>query len=180
MASVNKVLLIGNLGRDPELKFMPNGDAVANLAIATSYRSKNKDTGEVKEYVEWTRVTLFGRLAEVAGQYLKKGSSAYIEGRLQTRKYTDKDGIERYATDVIAENLQMLDRAQGGNGPGFNEQSTPMRENTQRQQSAQRPPQNQQRGAQQGNREQNRNTHYNQGARHPSGDDFQDDYPQYQ
>lgn len=180
MASVNKVILVGHLGRDPEIRYAASGDAVANLAIATSYRSKNKDTGEVKEYTEWTRITLFGRLAEVAGQYLKKGSCAYIEGRLQTRKYTDKDGIEKYATDVIAENLQLLDRAQSG-GPGFNEQATPMHENTGRaqQDTGYQPPADhhqQQRQQQdnragqargeQSNREQNRNRQYNQGGHH--------------
>ncbi|WP_426172563.1 single-stranded DNA-binding protein [Pseudoduganella sp. R-34] len=112
MASVNKVIIVGNLGRDPEVRYMPSGDAIANIAVATSYRSKDRNTGEQKELTEWHRISFFGRLAEIVSQYLKKGSSVYVEGRLQTRKYTDKDGIEKYATDIIAENLQML----GGRG----------------------------------------------------------------
>lgn len=113
MASVNKVIIVGNLGRDPEVRHMPSGDAIANIAVATSYKSKDRDTGEQKELTEWHRIAFFGRLAEIVGQYLKKGSSVYVEGRLQTRKYTDKDGIERYATDIIAESMQMLGSRQG-------------------------------------------------------------------
>jgi len=112
MASVNKVIIVGNLGRDPEIRYMPSGDAIANIAVATSYKSKDRNTGEQKELTEWHRISFFGRLAEIVGQYLKKGSSVYVEGRLQTRKYTDKDGVEKYATDIIAENMQML----GGRG----------------------------------------------------------------
>lgn len=108
MASVNKVIIVGNLGRDPELRYLPSGDAIANIAVATSYTQKDRNTGETKETTEWHRIAFFGRLAEIVGQYLKKGSSVYVEGRLQTRKYTDKDGVERYATDIIAENMQML------------------------------------------------------------------------
>lgn len=108
MASINKVIIVGNLGRDPEMRYMPSGDAIANIAVATSYKSKNKDTGEVKESTEWHRISFFGKLAEIVGQYLKKGSSVYVEGRLQTRKYTDKDGVEKYATEIIAETMQML------------------------------------------------------------------------
>lgn len=108
MASVNKVIIVGNLGRDPEVRYLPSGDAIANIAVATSYKSKDRNTGEQKELTEWHRITFFGRLAEIVGQYLKKGSSVYVEGRLQTRKYTDKDGVDRYATDIIAEQLQML------------------------------------------------------------------------
>ncbi len=116
MASVNKVIIVGNLGRDPEIRYMPSGDAIANIAVATSYRSKDRNTGEQKELTEWHRISFFGRLAEIVGQYLKKGSSVYVEGRLQTRKYTDKDGVERYATDIIAENMQMLGGRQGMGG----------------------------------------------------------------
>jgi single-strand DNA-binding protein len=116
MASVNKVIIVGNLGRDPEVRYMPSGDAIANIAVATSYKSKDRNTGEQKELTEWHRISFFGRLAEIVAQYLKKGSSVYVEGRLQTRKYTDKDGIERYATDVIAENMQMLGGRQGMGG----------------------------------------------------------------
>ena len=116
MASVNKVIIVGNLGRDPEVRYMPSGDAIANIAVATSYKSKDRNTGEQKELTEWHRISFFGRLAEIVAQYLKKGSSVYVEGRLQTRKYTDKDGIERYATDIIAENMQMLGGRQGMGG----------------------------------------------------------------
>lgn len=116
MASVNKVIIVGNLGRDPEIRYMPSGDAIANIAVATSYKSKDKNTGEQKEVTEWHRISFFGRLAEIVGQYLKKGSSVYVEGRLQTRKYTDKDGVEKYATDIVAENMQMLGGRAGMGG----------------------------------------------------------------
>jgi len=158
MASVNKCIIVGNLGKDPEVRYLASGDAVANIAVATSYRSKDRNTGEQKEYTEWHRVTMFGRDAEIAQQYLKKGSSVYVEGRLQTRKYTDKDGIERYATDIITERFQMLNSSGGGTGPGFNDQSTPMHENSSRQQQTQQRPQ-----GQPSQREQNRNAHYDQG-----------------
>lgn len=118
MASLNKVQIIGNLGRDPEIRHMPSGDAIANIAVATSYKTKDKNTGEQKEFTEWHRVSFFGRMAEIVGQYLTKGSTIYVEGRLQTRKYTDKDGIERYATEIVAENMQMLGGRQGGEGGG--------------------------------------------------------------
>lgn len=108
MASVNKCIIVGNLGRDPEIRYMPSGDAIANIAVATSYKTKDKNTGEQKEQTEWHRISFFGRLAEIVGQCLKKGSSVYIEGRLQTRKYTDKDGVEKYATEIVAEQMQML------------------------------------------------------------------------
>lgn len=114
MASVNKVIIVGNCGRDPEMRYMPSGDAIANLAVATSYKSKDKNTGEQKELTEWHRISFFGKLAEIVGQYVKKGSSIYVEGRLQTRKYTDKDGVEKYATDIVAEQMQMLGRPAGG------------------------------------------------------------------
>jgi len=103
MASVNRVIIVGNLGRDPEVRYTASGDAVANIAVATSYKPKDKDP-----VTEWHRISFFGRLAEIVGQYLKKGSAVYIEGRLQTRKYTDKDGVEKYATDIIGEEMQML------------------------------------------------------------------------
>ncbi len=122
MASVNKVIIVGNLGRDPEIRYMPSGDAIANIAVATSYKSKDKNTGEQKEVTEWHRISFFGRLAEIVGQYLKKGSSVYVEGRLQTRKYTDKDGVEKYATDIVAETMQMLGGRQGmGEGGGMDD-----------------------------------------------------------
>lgn len=113
MASVNKVILVGNLGRDPEVRFLPSGEAVANVALATSSKYKNK-AGELVEETEWHRVTFFGKLAEIVGEYLKKGRSIYIEGRLKTRKYTDKDGVEKYATDIVANEMQMLGGREGG------------------------------------------------------------------
>lgn len=106
---LNKVNLIGNLGKDPEVRYMSDGDAICNLTLATSDSWKDKQTGETKEHTEWHRVSLFGRLAEIAGEYLKKGSKVYIEGSLRTRKYTDSDGIERYATEVRGAELLMLD-----------------------------------------------------------------------
>jgi single-strand DNA-binding protein len=119
MASVNKVIIVGNLGRDPEIRYMPSGDAIANIAVATSYKSKDRNSGEQKELTEWHRISFFGRMAEIVGQYLKKGSSVYVEGRLQTRKYTDKDGVERYSTDIVAENMQMLGGRQGMGGENY-------------------------------------------------------------
>ena len=116
MASVNKVILVGNLGRDPEVRYLPSGDPVANITIATSSKYKNK-TGEMVEETEWHRVTFFGKLAEIVGQYLKKGRSVYVEGRIKTRKYTDKDGVEKYATDIIANEMQMLGSREGMGGP---------------------------------------------------------------
>ena len=116
MASVNKVILVGNLGRDPEVRYLPSGDPVANITIATSSRYKSK-TGEMVEETEWHRVTFFGRLAEIASQYLKKGRPVYVEGRIKTRKYTDKDGIEKYATDIIANEMQLLGGREGMGEP---------------------------------------------------------------
>ena len=120
MASVNKVILVGNLGRDPEVRYLPSGDPVANVTIATSSRYKSK-TGEMVEETEWHRVTFFGRLAEIVSQYLKKGRSIYVEGRIKTRKYTDKDGQEKYATDIIASEMQMLGSREGMGEPSYGE-----------------------------------------------------------
>ena len=117
MASVNKVILIGNLGRDPETRYTTGGDAITNLNIATSEQWKDKN-GEKQERTEWHRVVLFGRQAEVAGEYLKKGRSVYIEGRLQTRKYTDKDGVEKYSTEIVGDRMQLLGSRDGGGGGG--------------------------------------------------------------
>ncbi|HHI94490.1 MAG TPA: single-stranded DNA-binding protein, partial [Gammaproteobacteria bacterium] len=111
---VNKVILIGNLGQDPEVKYMPNGGAVTNVTIATSESWKDKNTGEQKENTEWHRVVFFRRLAEIAGEYLKKGSKVYIEGKLQTRKWQDQSGNDRYTTEIIANEMQMLDSRGGG------------------------------------------------------------------
>lgn len=116
MASVNKVILIGNLGRDPEVRYTPNGSAVCNLGIATTRNWKNKESGERQEETEWHRVVLFDRLAEIAGEYLKKGRPVYIEGRLRTRKWTDKDGIEKFTTEIYAEQMQLLGGREGMGG----------------------------------------------------------------
>ncbi len=113
MASVNKVILVGNLGRDPEVRYMPSGDAMANLNLATTDTWKDKG-GEKQEKTEWHRVVMFGKTAEIAGEYLKKGSQVYIEGRLQTRKWTDKEGQERYTTEIVADRMQMLGSRSGG------------------------------------------------------------------
>jgi single-strand DNA-binding protein len=117
MASVNKVILIGNLGRDPETRYTTGGDAVTNLRLATTETWKDK-SGEKQEKTEWHTVVLFGRQAEIAGEYLKKGRSVYIEGRLQTRKYTDKEGQERYSTEVVGDRMQLLGGAREGGGSG--------------------------------------------------------------
>jgi single-strand DNA-binding protein len=118
MASVNKVILVGNLGADPETRYLPSGDAVANIRLATTDRYKDKTSGETKEATEWHRVSFFGRLAEIVNEYLKKGSSVYIEGRIRTRKYTDQAGIEKYATEIVADQMQMLGGRSGGGGGG--------------------------------------------------------------
>ncbi|MEY2342101.1 single-stranded DNA-binding protein [Acidithiobacillus sp. IBUN Pt1247-S3] len=116
MAGLNKVVVLGNLGRDPEMRYMPDGKAVATLAIATSETFKDKN-GEKQERVEWHRVSLFGKTAEIAGQYLKKGSQALVEGRIQTRKWTDKDGQERYSTEIVGERLVLVGgRRDGADG----------------------------------------------------------------
>jgi single-strand DNA-binding protein len=113
MAAVNKVILVGNLGKDPETRYSADGAAITKVSIATTSKYKNK-SGEMVEETEWHRVTFFGRLAEIAGEYLKKGRSVYVEGRLKTTKYTDKDGVEKYSTDVIANEMQMLGSKEGG------------------------------------------------------------------
>jgi len=115
MASVNKVILIGNLGRDPETRYMPDGGAVTNVSIATTEKWKDK-SGEAQEKTEWHRVAFFGKLAEIAGEYLKKGSQVYVEGRLQTRKWQDKDGQDKYSTEIVANVMQMLGSRQGMGG----------------------------------------------------------------
>ena len=114
MASVNKVILVGNLGRDPEMRTFPSGDQVANVTIATTDRWRDKNTGENKEATEWHRVVFNGRLAEIVGQYLRKGSQVYVEGSLRTRKWTDQQGIERYSTEIRADSMQMLGGRQEG------------------------------------------------------------------
>jgi single-strand DNA-binding protein len=117
MASVNKVIIVGNLGRDPEMRTFPSGDRVANVTIATTDRWKDKQSGEMKEATEWHRVVFNGRLAEIAGEYLRKGSAVYVEGSLRTRKWTDKDGVEKYTTEIRADQMQMLGKREGMGGP---------------------------------------------------------------
>ena len=113
MASVNKVILVGNLGKDPEVRYMPSGDAITNITMASTDSWKDKN-GEKQEKTEWHRVAFFGKLAEIAGEYLKKGSQVYVEGRLQTRKWQDKEGHDRYTTEIIADRMQMLGSRSGG------------------------------------------------------------------
>ncbi|WP_265922262.1 single-stranded DNA-binding protein [Cupriavidus nantongensis] len=121
MASVNKVILVGNLGADPETRYMPSGDAVTNLRLATTDRYKDKQSGEMKEATEWHRVAMFGKLAEIAAQYLRKGSSVYIEGRIRTRKWQDQSGQDKYSTEIVADQMQMLGSRQGSGGGGGDE-----------------------------------------------------------
>ncbi len=118
MASVNKVTLIGNLGRDPEVRYTPNGAAVCNVSIATTRNWKDKNSGDKVEETEWHRVVFYDRLAEIAGEYLKKGRSVYVEGRLKTRKWQDKDGKDNYTTEIVAEQMQLLGGREGGGGGG--------------------------------------------------------------
>lgn len=115
MASLNKVIIIGHLGRDPESRYMPSGEQVTSISVATTESWKDK-SGNKQEQTEWHRISFFGKLAEIAGQYLKKGSQVYVEGRIRTQKYTDKDGIERYQTNIIANTMQMLGSKDSGNG----------------------------------------------------------------
>ncbi|CAM5787131.1 single-stranded DNA-binding protein [Rhizobacter sp. Root404] len=137
MASVNKVIVLGNLGRDPEVRYTPSGAAVCNLRIATTRNWKSKDSGEKMEETEWHSVVLYDRQAEIAGEYLKKGRPVYIEGRLKTRKWQDKEGVDRYTTEIVADSMQLLGgrddsgggRASGGDdeGGGYSERSAPAR-----------------------------------------------------
>ena len=143
MAGVNKVIILGNLGKDPEVRFMPNGGGVANLTIATSESWKDKQTGEQKEKTEWHRVVMFGKLAEIAGEYLKKGSKVYIEGALQTRKWQNAQGQDQYTTEIVVQGfngtMQMLD-SRGGSGAqaggGFQQSSAPQQSGGFQQQQA--------------------------------------------
>ena len=116
MASVNKVIIIGNLGKDPEVRYAPSGSAICNVTIATSRQWKDKTSGEKQEETEWHRVVFYDRLAEIAGEYLKKGRPVYVEGRLKTRKWQDKDGVEKYTTEIIAEQMQLLGGREGMGG----------------------------------------------------------------
>ena len=112
--SINKAIIIGFCGRDPEIRYMPNGDQITNISVATTESWIDKSTGEKKDLTEWHRITFYRKLAEIAGQYLKKGAQVYVEGRLKTRKYTDKNGIERYQTEIIADQMQMLGQKHDG------------------------------------------------------------------
>lgn len=119
MASVNKVIIVGNLGKDPEVRYMPSGGAICNVNIATTRQWKNKESGEKQEETDWHRVVFFDRMAEIAGEYLKKGRSVYVEGRLRTRKWTDKEGKDQYTTEIVATDMQMLGGREGmGGGAG--------------------------------------------------------------
>ena len=149
---VNRAIIIGNLGRDPETKFLPSGGAVTNIAVATSESWKDKSTGQKQERTEWHRVVFFNKLAEIAGEYLKKGSKVYIEGSLRTRKWQAQDGSDRYSTEIVANDMQMLD-SKGGSAPA--------------QQSGYGGQQNQPQGAQQPS----------SSYQTPSDDDFDDDIP---
>src|SRR5437762_11832803 len=125
MASVNKGIIVGNLGADPETRYTPSGDAVTNIRVATTDRWKDKASGEMKEATEWHRIAFFGRLAETAGEYLKKGSQVYIEGSLRTRKWQDKEGKERTTTEIVADRMQMLGSRQGAGDTGAREAKEP-------------------------------------------------------
>lgn len=125
MASINKVIIVGNLGADPETRYMPSGDAVTSIRVATTDKWKDKQSGEMQESTEWHSISFFGKLAEIASQYLKKGSQVYIEGKLQTRKYTDKNGVEKFATSIKADTMQMLGGRQEG---GEQRQAAPQRQ----------------------------------------------------
>lgn len=155
---VNKVILIGNLGQDPEVKYMPNGNAVANITVATSESWKDKNTGEQVDKTEWHRVVFFRRLAEIVGEYLKKGSKVYVEGKLQTRKWQDKNGADHWTTEVIASEMQMLD-SRGGGSSDFNQNQGAGSSGTSG--SAQSAPQ----------------SDYSQAAPAPANNDFDDDIP---
>jgi single-strand DNA-binding protein len=122
---VNKVILVGNLGKDPEVRYMPNGNAVANITLATTESWKDKQSGEQQEKTEWHRIVMFRRLGEIAGEYLKKGSQVYIEGKLQTRKWQDNSGNDRYTTEIVASDMQMLGGRGGGGSAGFSGDSAP-------------------------------------------------------
>jgi len=127
---LNKVTLIGNLGADPDVRYMPTGGAVTNISLATTFRWKDKQSGERKENTEWHRVVFYNRLAEVVGEYLRKGSQVYVEGRLQTRKWQDKEGVDRYTTEIVASEMQMLGSRSGGTAPLGNSYSAPEQNNS--------------------------------------------------
>jgi len=140
MASVNKVIIVGNLGRDPEIRYTPEGAAICNVSVATTSQWKDRNSGERREETEWHRVVMYNRLAEIAGEYLRKGRSVYIEGRLKTRKWTDKDNIDRYTTEIVADQMQMLGGREGGSSDGgYGDSSSPARQSSSRPAPASRP-----------------------------------------
>lgn len=169
---VNKVIIVGNLGQDPEVRYMPSGGAVANITVATSESWNDKSTGEKKEQTEWHRIVLFGKLAEIAGEYLKKGSQVYIEGKLQTRKWTDKDGVERYTTEVVVSMGGTMQMLGGKNAPA----SQTAWGDPQQPGGNGANPQRGGRGASNGNQRGNRPANQSQGANEPPMD-FDDDIP---
>jgi len=126
MASVNKVILIGNCGRDPEMRYAPSGDAIANVSIATSERYKDRTSGETREQTEWHRVVFFGKLAEIVGEYVRKGMPLYVEGKIRTRKWTDQSGQERYTTEIVADAMKMLGTRAGAQAEPFGRNEVPM------------------------------------------------------
>jgi single-strand DNA-binding protein len=121
MASVNKVIIVGNLGKDPEVRYMPSGSAICNITVATSRQWKDKTSGDKQEETEWHRIVFFDRMAEIAGEFLKKGRPVYVEGRLKTRKWTDKDGVEKYTTEIVATDMQLLGSREGMGSPDGDE-----------------------------------------------------------
>lgn len=140
---INKVILIGNLGQDPEVRYMPSGGAVTNITVATSETWRDKNTGQNQERTEWHRVVFFNRLAEIAGEYLRKGSKVYVEGSLRTRKWQGQDGQDRYTTEIVASEMQMLDSRGGDNGGNFNQDPMGYGQPQQQRQSQQQAPRQQ-------------------------------------
>ncbi len=166
---VNKVILVGNLGQDPEVRYTPGGAAITNISIATSDSWKDKNTGQMQEKTEWHRVVFFGKLAEIAGEYLHKGSQVYVEGKLQTRKWQDKQGQDRYSTEVVVDGFNGIMQMLGGRGEGGGAPMGGGRPQQQQQQQA--PQQNYQQNQQQGQPQQN-----NQPAAAPAGGDFDNSF----
>jgi len=171
---INKVILVGNLGQDPEVRYTPGGAAITTISIATSESWKDKNTGQTQEKTEWHRVVFFGKLAEIAGEYLHKGSQVYVEGKLQTRKWQDKSGQDRYTTEVVIDSFNGVMQMLGGKGEGGGQQRQPSQQSQSNQQSQQ------QQGYQQQGQPQNQQQAGNQPAPAPSGDfdnTFDDDIP---
>ena len=173
---INKVIVVGNLGNDPEMRYMPNGGAVANITVATSESWKDKTTGEQKEKTEWHRVAIFGKLAEIAGQYLRKGSQVYIEGQLQTRKWQDQSGQDRYTTEIVVQGfngvMQMLGGKSGGSNEGWGQPVQPGNNQPQQAPQQHRPMQQQQRPPMQQQAPQQAQPRYDEPPM-----DFDDDIP---